>query len=138
MIEQKIPEKQKKIKNKLAAAALVIILIFSLISLIRNYQNNLRINQEIVTLEQEANKIERDNLELTELIKYLNSTAHIEEKARIDLGLKKEGETAVVIPDLQNNFPTLNPGHDNPENNIDSNFNPKKWWNYFFNADNKK
>ena len=77
-------------KNKFILLFLIIILVFTAVNLAGNWQKNRQVNQEITGLEQEIGELEKNNLELKELIQYFNSTAYIEEKARLDLGLKKK------------------------------------------------
>ena len=63
------------------------------------------------------------------MVDYFNSTAYIEEKARVDLGLKKEGEKVVVIADSAKNKLAQNKTEAAAEK---PKTNPQKWWQYFF------
>ncbi len=55
------------------------------------------VNQEISQLQENIKTLEQGNQEFQELIKYFNSDAYIEERARLDLGLKKQGENVTVV-----------------------------------------
>lgn len=86
-----------------------------------------KVNSEIKDLQSEISRLEKQNQEFGQLVEYLNSDIFIEQEAKLKLGLKKEGENLVVIP--QQSLPT-------EVNNQDANkksSNPVKWWTYFFN-----
>ena len=121
-------------KNKLALIAGLVILIFILVSIFTAWQKSSKINQEIASLETEIQDIEKNNLETTKLIEYFNSDVYIEEKARVDLGLKKEGEKVVVIPELlkQEMAELENAEKTKLSLNIQPKSNPTKWWQHFF------
>jgi len=84
---------------------------------------NLIIN--LANLQKKADEINRKNLELSELVKYLNTPEYTEREARERLNLKKEGEIVVAIP---NQLEELN--NENSEPSEPSN--PSKWFDYFF------
>ncbi|OGY44106.1 MAG: hypothetical protein A3J62_03825 [Candidatus Buchananbacteria bacterium RIFCSPHIGHO2_02_FULL_38_8] len=124
---------RKILSSKLTLLLGIIILGLIAVSFIKSWNRSREVNQEVKGLEQKIQTLQKDNLELSELIKYLNSTAYIEEKARTDLGLKKEGEKTVIIPEL--NIDNLNSNLDSKnqlEQKSDLIPNPKKWWHYFF------
>lgn len=87
-----------------------------------------QINKEIQLLHEEIYNLENHNVKLTELIKYFDSEGYAEQKARLELGLKKPGETVVIIPRDKEG------AEDGP---IGKEVNMKqpnyiKWWKYFF------
>ena len=131
-------EKQyTKIKNRLNSKALliagVIILILLSINFIRSWNRGHEITQEISDLGQEISNLEKNNLELSGLIQYLNSTAYIEQKARTELGFKKEGEKIIIIPEVgSNSLSDLNSDTMTSIAQTQQVSNPKKWWQYFF------
>ena len=75
---------------------------------------------------EQFDKEEIGNLE--EMIKYLNSEQSVEAQARLNLNLKKPGETVVVIEKEENKLSQeeVNLKHQAPESNL------LKWWQYFF------
>jgi cell division protein FtsB len=96
----------------------------------KNYQKRKDLEIEISKINDDIYKYEKTNEELREFLTYLESDQAIVEKARVNLGLQKEGESVVVIK--------RNDSGDNlVENEMQevktetSNF--KKWLNYFFN-----
>ncbi|OGY46602.1 MAG: hypothetical protein A2840_02860 [Candidatus Buchananbacteria bacterium RIFCSPHIGHO2_01_FULL_47_11b] len=115
------------LKSKTSIVASLIILVVVCGGLYQIWQQNVGVNSEIRTLRDELALLETNNVELSELIDYLNSTAYIEAKARRDLGLKKEGEGAVIIPDVTEMVIRSNQQDSDPNRS-----NIKKWWDYFF------
>ena len=115
------------LKSKTSIVASLIILVVVCGGLYQIWQQNVGVNSEIRTLPDELALLETNNVELSELIDYLNSTAYIEAKARRDLGLKKEGEGAVIIPDVTEMVIRSNQQDSDPNRS-----NIKKWWDYFF------
>lgn len=93
--------KKKLVSNKIIFIVLIVILFFTATSLYRNIQKNKQINEEIEILRSQADTLQKNNIEMRELVEYFNSSAFIEERARIDLGLKKPGENVVIIPDIE-------------------------------------
>jgi len=127
------PKIKSVLKNKLFLVGGIMILAFVLIRLGQTWNRGREIKSEIITLQEQTQSLEKENLELTELINYLNSVAYIEEKARVDLGLKKEGEKLVIVSS-QN----LKGGSaqaitaEGAETPAEAGSNIKKWWQHFF------
>ncbi len=86
------------------------------------------IDEEIRELENEIKEFESQNSSLKEFISYLESDSFVEEQARLNMGLKKEGENVVIIKetDLDNNLSNTK------ESDEKSNSNIIRWWKYFF------
>jgi len=107
----------------------VLLLIFVVIPLYKNYQERKAINQEIDDIRVEIDKFQTDNSQLTDMLNYLESDASVEEKARLNLGFKKEGEEVVVIKDEDR---VLNNMFDEEEEETVELSNTIKWFQYFF------
>lgn len=115
----------------LALVGLVLIFLISF-PLAKNVSKRYRINKEIKELGKEISDFESKNKDLKQLITYLESDQFVEEKARLNLGLKKEGEQIVVIKDdtaITTDTNLEGRGLGNSQNFS----NPRQWWNYFFN-----
>lgn len=109
----------------------VVLLVIIAVSFTKDFLRSRKVNQEIHALENELLGLENKNIELNNLIKYFDSEVYAEKKARTELGLKKPGESVVVIPKIENEE---NLQKSQPENAIqDSNI--VKWWKYFFQKD---
>ncbi len=115
--------------NKVIFIFLLLVLIFIILNLVKSLQKKNQITEEITLLQNEIQNLEKQNLELKELIEYFNSDAYIEERARISLGLKKQGEKVIILPEArggkENEYKT-------GEKNVLAKTNPQKWWDYFF------
>ncbi len=121
--------KNKNLKQKAIILVLIFVLCFVFFNFLRAWLKGNQVNKEIDGLEQEISGLQKDTAELTELIQYFNSSAYVEEKARVDLGLKKEGEKVVLVTDdLKKNLLE----NDSANNAEESQSNFKKWWGYFF------
>jgi len=96
---------------------------------IRNYTQERAINLEINEARAEIDRYASKNKELNDVIGYLESDQAVEEKARLNLGLKKQGEKVVVIVDR----PQVSENSLAQANSSQSELsNPHKWLNYFF------
>jgi cell division protein FtsB len=121
----------------------LLILVALSVPLVKNINNRNKINAEIASLEAEISLTQNKNGELNKLISYLESDQYIEEQARTNMGLKKEGEEVVVLKGLgstnkkvqannstANDSPFTVPGLEkNKDNGVLSN--PEKWLKYF-------
>ncbi|MCK4553364.1 septum formation initiator family protein [Candidatus Parcubacteria bacterium] len=79
-----------------ALIGLIIIILIS-IPLAKRVSQKYKIDQEIKDLEAEIADLENKNIDLKEFVNYLESDQFVEEQARLQFGLKKEGEEAAVI-----------------------------------------
>lgn len=119
-------------KTKLIFISSLAILLIIGVGLTKSLQRDSEVNHEISGLNTSIKDLEKDNLELKELVEYFNSDAYIEEKARIDLGLKKAEEKVVIVSNQrEKGFGNLERG--TAEAQIKNLSNPEKWWRYFFN-----
>lgn len=121
----------KILYNQKFLALLGLVLIF-LISfpLAKNVSKRYKINQEIEEINEEIAEFESKNKDLKQLIIYLESDQFVEEQARLNLGLRKQGEEVTIIKDISSGL-----AKEIEENKLENsrNFsNPEKWWNYFF------
>jgi cell division protein FtsB len=121
-----------KSKNAIFLSIGILILIIITVGYLQNWRKNHQINQEINSLNQEITDLERNNLETKKLIEYFNSDAYIEEKARIDLGLKKEGEKVVVAHNQALTEKDTSTQKNDSEKQNEPPTIPQKWWFYFF------
>lgn len=94
------------------------------------------IQSEIEELQQEAEKISRQNITLEEKISYLESMEYQEKEAKNKLGLQNPDENLVIIkPSIAREIGSVaeKPSVAEPSDRVeDSPPNYIKWWNYFF------
>ncbi|MDZ7798334.1 MAG: septum formation initiator family protein [Patescibacteria group bacterium] len=137
-----MPRKRKSpfikiISSNLFIVASIAVLIFLGVSLSKEMIRRHQISQRINSLESEIEALEESNTELSDLIDYLKSDEFREKEARLKMGLKKEDENVIVVPNLNTNeninksTKLANNSNQAAENIEFSNL--KKWWRYFFN-----
>lgn len=107
----------------------VIVLFFSAAAFTKAYYQNYQIRQEINKLQEETEKIQAKNFELSKYLKYTESDTFVEEKARTELNMAKEGENIFVITGGAEDFSRQ---IKNEMVQSDSASNVHKWWKYFF------
>ncbi|MFA4942981.1 MAG: septum formation initiator family protein [Patescibacteria group bacterium] len=118
-----------RFKQGLLTIFILAILVLVSIPTIKNYAQEKAISLEINEAQAEIEKYEGKNKELSEVINYLESDQAVEEKARLNLGLKKPGEKVAVII---NQVPTSTDVLVNENSFQEKLSNPHKWLNYFF------
>jgi cell division protein FtsB len=106
---------------------LLVVLSLILIPYFEKKEKQRALEEEIRKVEEEINMYEVKSLDLEELIGYLQSDQAVEERARVNFGLQKEGEKVVVIKREESEEAL---GESKEEEVEISQF--KKWCNYFF------
>ena len=112
----------------LAIVGLVFLILIAF-PLARTYSQKKILEKELADIKAEIEQFDKEEIgNLEEMIKYLNSEQSVEAQARLNLNLKKPGETVVVIEKEENKLSQeeANLKHQAPENNL------LKWWQYFF------
>ena len=133
---------ENKLKKIFYSKATVFVLLLAFIwlgiVLVKATYKKYQLNQEIASVKNEMEKLDKKGQELNQMLDYFNSQNSLEKEAREKLNLKKEGETVVIIN--ENSFTqeaailpvtttAATPDDDsfkNDENNL------IKWWKYFF------
>ncbi|HJY98446.1 MAG TPA: septum formation initiator family protein [Patescibacteria group bacterium] len=98
-MDRKFGEKAKKSISKVVGYAIWVLIVLLALSLIKNVGRRARIEAEIDDERAKIAKIQEDNRRLEEEILQAESGDFIESQIRNKLGLVKEGETIVVLPD---------------------------------------
>lgn len=126
-------EKEKLLIRVVAIAALFLAVWVGAASY-RSLERTRTIDQEIAKLEDEAQRIERENATLREKITYFSSPNFQEREAKEKLGLKKTGEQVVVVKALPGTEtePSLIPTIDTGRTALFRSPNYYKWWKLFF------
>ena len=122
--------------SKVFALSGIIIFFLIIIPLTKKVSQQYDINQEIKDLKSEITTLNNKHANLKEFISYLESDQFVEEQARLQFGLKKDGEEVVAIKidkinqtQEQQNF-SFNILNKEQNNNIINN--PQRWVEYFF------
>ena len=101
-MRRKIDKSTNLLKNKVERLlgygiwALVIIFLFSTIKNIGRVSN---IRKQVAYEKERVEKMRAENIKLEEQIAEANSSAYIEKQIRDKLGLAKNGEVVVILPD---------------------------------------
>lgn len=100
--------------------------------LVKSYETN----RDIGALKKTINDLEGSHRQLKEFNAFLESDFFAEKEARLKLGLQKEGEIAVVLPQPPSpkGQATHSVGVRQAESSIrlEQKNNPRLWWDYFF------
>ncbi len=131
-LARKIKTQRRRTLYKLITLVGMVVLIFVSIALGKEIYRRYQINQEIDTVKQQIEELERKNHEMQALVDYLNTDSFKEIQARQNLGLQKDGEVAVAVePGLAADDEDQGSTFKSDENAQEIS-NGKRWWNYFF------
>lgn len=124
-----MPNKNRQAVKRVRLIIIIFVVLFFIFvsGLIKETINKHRIDSQISKLEQEIFSLEQNNQELAGNIESWSQSNQLEKQARLKLGLKKPGETAVIISregDTIGLVETFGP----PPKEVS---NPQKWFNYF-------
>ena len=109
---------------------LLLAAIWLFISLACTFYKKNQLDNEISTLKNEINKLEKSDQELNQLIELFSDQDYLEQEAKAKLNFKKEGESVVIVPAINEESPAavLPP----PTAASLQAGNLLKWWQYFF------
>lgn len=118
---------------KLIFLGSVPILIFISLALVKESSKKKEVEKEILSLKQEAERIEKENSILAEKISYFESKDYQEKEAKDKLNLQNPEENVVVIkPGLTKKTEGTQEEISDQNKVIVQTSNLQKWWNYFF------
>ncbi|MDD4412659.1 MAG: septum formation initiator family protein [Patescibacteria group bacterium] len=100
--------------------------------LFKRVSNKKIVDEQIKELEMEIAKAESSNTDLKKMVEYLESDGYLEEQARLNFNLKKEGENVIQLQEPSKNPTSSADVSQNSVNQDDPNV--KKWIEYFFAA----
>jgi cell division protein FtsB len=102
--------------------------------MIVNIRQKKRVNQEIDALKTEVAKAETKNTDFQKMLDYLQSDQFVEEQARLNLGMKRDGEKVAVVQDGANQTEEVAVPPQAPVavDNLGLRNNFGKWIKYFF------
>ena len=111
--------------SRLAHLGYYLVILVLLISIVRNVSRIANLNKNIQEEEQSLVSLRKKNDELKKKVEEVKSDEFIEKQARDKLGLAKEGETVVVLPDGESLKKLAPLNNDESETLPDPNW--KKW-----------
>lgn len=105
----------------------LLFIILTLIPLAKNYSRQRLVEKEVADISQAIDEYTEGSQELQELIKYLESEQSIVEQARLNMGMRRPGESVVVV---QGDLSALQAPVKEVKEAV---VNWRKWLQYFFN-----
>ncbi len=106
--------------------------VFIVLAISKETYRKKQIQKEINELQNEADKIQGDNLRLADKIAYLEGRDYQEKEIRDKLNLQKPDETVVIIkPSLTKKTAESKPDATDQTLVIKAS-SPQKWWDFFF------
>ena len=122
----------KNILQIFVAVLLLAGILFLVAKIYKSVQKYKTINKEIISLESQANKFDRDNKKINKLINYFSSDDFQEKEIKEKLNLVKKGERVVLVQGVQDDA-----SQETEIINQQSEVNIKHanyyyWWQYFF------
>ena len=129
-------EKKISILTKISVLIFIVLAAFISWAIFQQVNKKKEIQKEISQLQDEAEKISRENISAQERISYFSSPDYQQREAKNKLNLKNPEEKVVIVkPEIAKKETAENnqtQGEDlSNKSSIDSN--PIKWWHYFFN-----
>jgi len=122
-----------KIQAKLKTYSNIVFVVISLLMLVSLTRNIIKVREAKERLkerEEHIEKIRKENEELSQRVETFKSDEFVEKQLRDKLGLAKEGETIIVLPD-EETIKKFAP-NDEKEEEILPDPNWKKWFKLFF------
>jgi len=128
-------DRRSKISNILKSRYFVIILtaclLIFLVGFAKAFWRDWQIRKEIAQLELTRQQLEQKKIQILDYLKESEGGSYAEKEARLNFGLVKPGETAVIINDYEKlEVKSTNTSFEREEKIKISNI--KKWWYYFF------
>lgn len=116
-------------KNRLLSIAILIFALCLIVSLSRDIINLIQKEEEIEGSQLEVEELEVKNEELKKQLEYVKSAEFLEKEAREKLGLAREGETVVILPENIEEIIGANQSQISENQEMP---NWKRWLNLFF------
>ncbi|BCX14376.1 MAG: hypothetical protein KatS3mg088_059 [Patescibacteria group bacterium] len=114
---------------KLITIGLLILSILIIGAFFRNFSKLKKAKEKIAEKEREINDLKKKNEEIKNRLKEISSDSYIEKQLRDSLGMSKEGEKVVVLPDeetLKSFVPNIY-----TKEEVTEQTNWKKWLDFF-------
>lgn len=111
-------------KRRLINGLIIVIGLYLIVSFSRDIWGLLNKNKEIDKEQQKLEKLKDDNLVLKQRLEYVQSEEFVEKEARDKLGMVREGEAVVLMPENTSQALETQVQEETP--------NWKKWWQLFF------
>ncbi|PIR80648.1 hypothetical protein COU24_02790, partial [Candidatus Kuenenbacteria bacterium CG10_big_fil_rev_8_21_14_0_10_39_14] len=87
------------LSSRILLLTLFLLLVFIGMAIVKEKKSQKIVKENINSLESEITELDGKSLELTQMIKYLRSDEYVEREAREKLGMQKQGEQLVIVPE---------------------------------------
>jgi cell division protein FtsB len=111
-------------KSKLLTGLIIIVGLYLIVSFSREIVGLLNKTKEIGKEQEKLEKLKTDNIALKQQLEYVQSNEFVEKEARDKLGMAKDGEAVVLMPENTSTSET--------QIQQEESSNWKKWWQLFF------
>ncbi len=137
---------QRLLRSRLLFVGCLLALVVLGVGIGRQILRNRDLAADIASLERRARELEADHLRVSALQQALQTESYLEQESRLKLGLKKPGETVVVMRESSSAPDAFRPweelaGDAAPPSAVSASAdisapvrvsNPVRWWYYFF------
>ena len=132
---------ERLIRWRLLLVVNLLVIVLLGVSLSREMVRSRAIREEIAQLQAQADELAAQNIDLSQLRTAMQTESFIEREARLKLGMKKPGETVVVVQEgtgVNQGAGENTDARDPLDLVLDGQepvvvvANPTKWWYYFF------
>ena len=131
---------ERLIRWRLLLVVNLLVIVFLGLALSREVVRSRSINAQIAQLQAQADELAAQNIDLSQLRTAMQTESYIEREARLKLGMKKPGETVVVVQEgtgADRRVGEIADARDPLDLVLDGQekiavANPMKWWYYFF------
>ena len=120
----------------------LVVLFFLALSFGREYLRNTSIDAQISELKQQEQQLEGENAQILSLSQSVTTQYYLEKEGRLKYGLRKPGESVVVVNDGTASTTPSTTTTTDPITGIQTPIaqpivvgNVQRWWDYFFNRD---
>jgi len=114
------------LSSRILLLTLFLLLVFIGMAIVKEKKSQKIVKENINSLESEITELDGKSLELTQMIKYLRSDEYVEREAREKLGMQKQGEQLVIVPENMNNLSVAG------DQDMNNKKNWQLWLEYFF------
>jgi hypothetical protein len=108
------------------------LLLFVGTTAVRETYGEWKVDQEIQGIKAQVEALEGKKLQLSELADRIHSMESLDKEARAKFGLRKPGESVVVVRGFDAYDAAAFGNGDAPQGKAASRSNPQKWFSYFF------
>ncbi|MFA6908442.1 MAG: septum formation initiator family protein [Patescibacteria group bacterium] len=125
------------LRSKLLLSVELLFLVLIGVALGKELVQKYTIEREINQLKEEYANLEKQKVDLEQLVTYFQTDSFQEEEARTKLGLIKPGENVIILPQQNGEDRAASSSSTTDESvSLSQSSNPQRWWSFFFRTKN--